>query len=340
MKMHLIDISRPQGVLWEGGTLSRSLACGSTTRYYLATPDGVCSSHHSELLIPNYTLLRPLAGRRTIARSGALARLRDIATPTFQDPSWVARGMHIGAMGRRRAGAPEVCRLSENPVRCPPGRVRGQKHRIYMSPGGTMSSHTRGIAWRQRHSRTEPYGGVSNVAPCKRGRAARSLGYQPHPQQIAAEQQINQSQICYAVATSLKLTFYPTLHGALHRLHGATSDTVLRTSWLPCSSPLRVASGMHIGAMGRRQSRTEPHGGSLINNPTLTRQRLCGENDTTLIYNAVGVAFIHEATKQHLRRCFAPSSHLPHIVAALQCGAIYKATARRLALNHENSLIY
>ena len=231
-------ISRPQGVLWEGGTLSRSLACGSTTRYYLATPDGVCSSHHSELLIPNYTLLRPLAGRRTIARSGALARLRDIATPTFQDPSWVARRMHIGDMGRRRAGAPEVCRLSENPVRCPAGRVRGEDHIYIMSPGGTMSSRT------------------------------------------------------------------TLLQGASRR---------------PAGEPLR---------------------GSLIDNPTLTRQRLCGESRMTHIYNAVGVAFIHEATKQHLRRCFAPSSHLPHIVAALQCGAIYKATAKRLALNHENSLIY
>ena len=310
---------------------------------------------------------------------------------------------------------------------------------------------------RQRHSRTEPHGGVSNIAPCKRGRAARSLGYRPHPQQIAAEQQISQSQICYAVATSLKLTFYPTLHGATHRLHGATSETVLCTSWLRCSSPLRatgamgrrflckqsasrlvtavstavacrqltslrryisrprgvlweggtllrslacgsttryylatpdgvcsshhsellipnytllrplagrrtiarsgalarlrdiatptfqdpswVARRMHIGAMGRRQA-AEPLRGSLIDNPTLTRQRLCGESRMTHIYNAVGVAFIHEATKQHLRRCFAPSSHLPHIVAALQCGAIYKATARRLALNHENSLFY
>ena len=95
---------------------------------------------------------------------------------------------------------------------------------------------------RQRQSRTEPHCGVSNIAPCKRGRAARSLGYRPHPQQIAAEQQISHTQTCYAVATSLKLTFYPTLHGATHRLHGATSDTVLRTSWLPCSSSLCSAA--------------------------------------------------------------------------------------------------
>ena len=94
-------ISRPQRLFLMEEAQSRSLAYGSTTRYFLATPDGVCSSHHSELLTPNYTLLRPLAGRRTIARSGASARLRDNATPTLQDPLRVARRMYIGAMGRR-----------------------------------------------------------------------------------------------------------------------------------------------------------------------------------------------------------------------------------------------
>ena len=223
MKIHLIDISRPQGVLWEGGTLSRSLACGSTTRYYLATPNGVCSSHHSELLIPNYTLLRPLAGRRTIARSGALARLRDIATPIFQDPSWVARRRRIGAMGRRFSSA----------------------------------VHT-AVACRQRQSRTEPHGGVSNIAPCKRGRAARSLGYRARSQKIAAEQQIINIMNCYSVATPLKLTFYPTLHGATHRLHGATSDTVLMH--LLAALQLSLASYRRYGAAaGGRTARRFPY---------------------------------------------------------------------------------
>ena len=232
---------------------------------------------------------------------------------------------------RSGEGAPEVCRLSDNPVRCPEGRVRGEERDRYMSPGGTMSSRTHREDTRQRQSRQKPQSGVSIIAPCKRGIAARSLGYHPHPQTIAAEQQIIHTQICYDVATSLKLTFYPTLHGALHRLHGATSDTVLRTSLLRCSHPLRVA---------REMCAEEPRSGSLIYNPTLTRQRLCGENDTTLICNAVGVALSSDTTKQHLRRCYGASFTFPHIVAALQCGVIYKATARRLAIHHENSLFY
>ena len=86
-------------------------------------------------------------------------------------------------------GAPKVCPSSENPVRCPAGRVRGQERGRYnMSPEGTMSSRTPGIAWRQRQSRTEPHGGVSNIAPCKRGRAAlRSSGFVCNPTQSAAE---------------------------------------------------------------------------------------------------------------------------------------------------------
>ena len=235
MKMHLIDISRPQGVLWEEGTLSRSLTCGSTTRYYLATPDGVCSS---SIDCEEATLTCPIV-------SNVGTSLRDVIdceyttltcqrhVPTY--PDFVTHIIDHIKTGQRR------CRYMTSPSFTSFSELageRGHEHHNYMSPGGTMSSRTRGIAGRQR------------------------------------------------------------------------------------------------------QSRTEPHGGSLIDSPTLTRQRLCGESGKTLIYNAVGVAFTHEATKQHLRRCYAPSSHLPHIVATLQCGAIYKATAKRLALNHENSLFY
>ena len=178
---------------------------------------------------------------------------------------------------------------------------------------------------RQRHSRTEPHGGVSNIAPCKRGRAARSLGYRPHPQQIAAEQQISQSQICYAVATPLKLTFYPTLHGATHRLHGATSETVLCTSWLRCSSHLRAT-----GAMGRRQA-AEPRGGSLINNPTLTRQRLCGESG---IYNHTSFAET-ALSKSHLRSSTSIRHLYPHTPLNAPCGVSLQA--KRFAITNQHA---
>ncbi len=155
---------------------------------------------------------------------------------------------------------------------------------------------------------------LKSADPCMGARQRQS----PHTQEIAAEQQISHQQICYAVATPIKRTFYHKLRGAQHRLHVATPETVPCTSRLRSSYPLRDTGGM--------QEEEPLRSSGLVGNPTRSAAE-CG--DSTIYDN---MSFVETALlKSLLRSSTSIIHHFPHIVAALQCGAICKATALRLA---------